>query len=1358
MNYLLLVALLVFIIGIAFIYMKRDDTTTKPKSRPSEEKKTEPRTEEKKTEPRTEEKTQPTEEREFNELTDCINPTIIDDGECYKNTTGRWKINQIKTFVDQRCRPIRIVDDCPSERIPNLEYDCSPDEKSFCSNPVGQLQNCKQKRTPVTTDAQDLDLVKLCGFKGLMSNSEYKNAQNYFTSKGLTLPDLPNVNCTDFSQEAFCTNPVVRMENCRFIQTTPNTDAQDLQIIRNCGANSNAISDAEYKKAQEYFSAKGLTLPNRPTTNCMDNSTQNFCKNPGQQAQQCKFIRNTTDEEDFKRAQACYAGKIRSELTPEELQNFEVAKQYFSTLNRELLLPDVNCMDKSTDNYCKNPVSQMTICQKLDGNNMTKEENLRLVQTCARNNKITSDEYAKTQAYLKTQGVDLPNMSNVNCTDLSLDAYCKKPVERIQFCNDSTPSEQQLKTHLENIMNCKLKNKITADDYKQAQSFFTEKNLNLPNLPDVNCLDESEETFCKDADKILQHCGNIRMTNPEQYASLVRKCAYNGVIKEQTYNDAKTFLKTKNIELPQFPNVVCSQKNDDEFCKRPASYLQHCNDNSTLKQDLETTRICGILGKTSPEEYKKAQEFFTTKGKRLIGIPDVDCKKTDEESFCANPNSYITYCGPMRNKTFDQDRDAIIECVKNNKISKEQYEKVKNMFDELADDGKVKTLPNFPNVNCKDLNDFCKDPISFIEFCNPQANPANSINYIKSCKIEGRITDETYKSAQTYFKNKGLVLPSLPAGVNCKTQTTDSFCKSPVDHITYCDGTGIGDFSEQEDFNRVRNCVLEQNISPIEHEKAKAYFNSRQKQYNLPNIPDVKCSDATNTIKFCTKPTSYIKSCDSVRDVTLDSDFANVIECMKNNQISQFEYDIAAELFKQKLDYDLPPYSASFDCTSIGMKDLCKDPMSVFQKCSSLVSDKNKDKTKDMIFACSKQNLITKDKYNEAKTILINLPDYEPFDCNEAPFCKDPVEYIKNCISVLPKTAEQYKKDIINCVNNKNISNTEYDRARKYLNQTTSVVLPPLDELNADCANICTNPVGTLKSCKDRKFTLDQEVQQINNCIFTGKVEKNAYDQVKTYLDQNKDKLKESTLLDFKFSGCKNNCVTTSDRCNNLPFCLECSAAQNLNDPLVKTFKPSPEEFEKGKLCSINEYPQLLASLNQLNEKYPEHFKYRTKTEEFSCDWECDKETQSKCLKVEKGHKLCDFTNLIRKRSAIARCDWPCETYGDNCRKSSPNEGMCEFEFNSKPNCLLNHSTIYVCGGNAYASKSEAEKQCVQKLIKYTLVTNGINPCSSDTKQIFLSNIENPLSGNNYAYLKFLFAPNEYRAQLKPVNWIVTGL
>jgi uncharacterized membrane protein len=100
MNYLLLVALLVFIIGIAFIYMKRDDTTTKPKTRPSEEKKTEPRTEEKKTEPRTEEKkSEPQlEESEFDELTDCINPTIIDDGECYKNTTGRWKINQIKTM------------------------------------------------------------------------------------------------------------------------------------------------------------------------------------------------------------------------------------------------------------------------------------------------------------------------------------------------------------------------------------------------------------------------------------------------------------------------------------------------------------------------------------------------------------------------------------------------------------------------------------------------------------------------------------------------------------------------------------------------------------------------------------------------------------------------------------------------------------------------------------------------------------------------------------------------------------------------------------------------------------------------------------------------------------------------------------------------------------------------------------------------------------------------------------------------------------------------------------------------------------------------------------------------------------
>jgi hypothetical protein len=1317
------------------MYQRRDKVPEEtPVKKPVDKKEEQPAEQpaDKKQEPE-----QPTENKEapeepavkiFNELTDCVNPKIIDDGECYKNTTGRWKINQIKTFTDERCKPIRIVDDCPENKISKLEYNCSADEKSFCSDAVGQLTNCKDKRTPVTTNEQDLDLVRNCGLKGLMSESEYKNAQTYFNSKGLTLPDLPNVNCTDFSQEAFCKNPVVRMQNCRSIQTTPNTDAQDLEIIRNCGANSDAISDAEYKQAQEYFSAKGLTLPNRPTTNCMDNSTQNFCNNPREQVEQCKFLRNTTDEEDFKRVQACYASKIKAELTPEELQKFELAKEYFKAKNMELLLPEVNCMDKTTENYCKNPVGHMSICQKLDGNNMTKEENLKLIQTCVRNNKITPEAYANTQAYLKTQGVDIPNMPDVNCSDLSLDAYCKKPVQRIQFCNDITPTEQELNTHLENIKNCKLKNKITADDYKQAQDFFSSKNMTLPNLPDINCLDESEATFCQNADKIIQNCGNIRSTDPEQYATLVRKCAYNGQINEQTYNEAKTFLKTKNIELPQFPNVICSTMNDDDFCKKPASYLQNCKDNSTLKQDLEITRFCGILGKTSQEEYKKAQEFFKSKNIDLIEMPDVDCKNTNETMFCANPTSQMKYCAPMRNKTIDQDYDAILECARSNKISREQYDKVKLMFDRLAEGGKVKTLPVYPDTTCGNSDSFCKDPVASIEFCKPQKDLKRLLTDVKVCKINGSISDEKYKSAQEYFKSKGLDLPSLPPGVNCKIQTTETFCKAPMDHITYCDETGIGDFTINQDFDRVKkNCVLEQNISPAEYERAKAYFKTQG--VGLPNIPDVKCSDSTNNTKFCQKPLSYIKSCESVRDVPLATDYNNVIECMKSNLITESEYNLANEFFKMKNQKGLPAYVPLIDCSSIAPKELCKDPLSLFQKCRNIVSDENKQKTINTILQCSKQNLITKDKYNDAKTVLKDLPNYEPFDCLNASFCKDPAVFIQNCNSLSPKTVEEYKQDILNCVKNKKILDFNYNKAAEYLKNTSSVILPSFEELNADCVNICTNPLATLRWCKDRKFTLDQEVQQINDCILNGKFfDMKVYNQLKTYLDENKDKLKEYKLLDIKHYDCKNDCNRSF--CTNLPRCLECSAAQNLNNPAIKKFEPSLADIEKGKLCKIED---VIQDLNNLNKKYPEHYKTTTITSTFPCTWKC-------------------------------------ESFHGVCKKVDLGKGMCNFTYVNKPAvnpCLPDNATIYVGCGFAYGSKTEASQQCGASRIKeYSLVTLGKNPCSipRTAQTIFLTECKNSVTGLPNAYMhpddveKNTALPNFCGKSRMVVKWIDDGL
>jgi len=1143
------------------------------------------------------EETKPKVEKEFDETTDCVNPKILDDGDCYKNTIGRWKINQIKTFTDSRCKPERIVDDCPPEKIEKMEYDCSPDEISFCKNAIGQLKNCKDKRTPITTDEQDMALVKSCGLKGLIGPVDYKKAQEYFSTKGLTLSNLPDINCTDFSQEVFCKNPTVRMENCRSIQTNPNTDQKDLEIIRKCGANSNAISDVEYKKAQEYFSGKGLSLANRPSVNCMDETTQNFCENPKEQVEQCKFLRNTTDAEDFKRVQDCYSSKIKSNLIPEDLQKYESAKEYFKTKNFDLILPDVNCLDKSTDAYCKNPISQMEMCQKINGNVISKEDNLRLIQSCARNNKITPEQYAKTKEYLKTKGIELPNMPDVNCTDLSTDAYCKNPIQRIQFCSDINPTELELNTHLSNIKNCMLTKKIENDKYKEAQDFFKQKNMTLSDVPDINCADESETTFCNSARIIMENCKDIRSTTPEQYAELVKKCSYNGVITEQNYNNAKEFLKSKNIVLSDFPNVVCSTMKDDDFCKTPSSYLKYCKDDSTLDQDLQSTRICGILGKTSQDEYKEAQIYFSKKGKSLIELPDVDCKNTNANMFCSNPVSHMTYCAPMRNKTIQQDFDAVKECATTNKISRDQYNRAKEYFKNVNND---LVLPNLPDVDCTDPDSFCKTPASFIEFCKPQLGSKTMpqlLNDVKKCKINNNISNEMYQQAQSYFSKKGFNLPSMPEGVNCKDQTIETFCNKPVDHINFCSGTGIGEFDDQVNFNRVQDCVLNRKISQLEQEKAKAYFNSQKLE--LPSIPDVTCSDQTNNNKFCEKPTSYMESCYPVRkDATLEKDYATVIECMKKKVLTESEYNRANEYFKKKHNRELPSIS-DIDCNNISTEKLCSDPLPYLQKCATLISPANKDNTRNLIINCSKQNLISQTKYDEARIMFPDLPKYEPFNCIQFSLCSDPATYIQNCKSLDKKTDEEYKNDIIQCVKDNKLFDVNYNKASEYLKSKNSVVLPDYNELISDCKNICVNPVGTLKYCKDRKFTLDQEVQQINECILNGTLsDKNKYDQVKTFLDENSHKLKNYKLLDFKFSNCRVNC--TNSFCNQLPQCLECNTASNYNNPQINKFITSNTELAKAQLCSIEKYPEILDQWNELSKNYPDHFKPRTQNNCFN--------------------------------------------------------------------------------------------------------------------------------------------------------------
>jgi len=1315
MIYLALFALLILILGVlAYTRKTADNKTTekevnevKQETKPEEKnveknvEKKDDKNVEKKEDKKDETKTDNI-DKEFNPLTDCVNPRILDEGECYKNTEGRWKVNQIKSFTDTRCTPQRIVDDCPPERIAKLEYDCSPDEQSFCKNAVGQLQNCKDRRTPLTTNEQDLALVRSCGLKGLMSPSEYKQAQDYFTTKGLNLPNLPDVNCTDFSEVSFCKNPTIRMENCREIQSSPSTDQKDLEIIRKCGANSNAISDAEYKRAQEYFTSKGLTLPNRPTVNCMDNSTQNFCANPREQVEQCKFIRNTTDEEDFKRVQSCYASMIRSQLSTEELQKFDAAKEYFKTKNMNLILPDVNCMDKTTENFCKNPVSQMTMCQQINGGIISKEQNLKLIQTCARENKITDEQYKQTQAYLKTQGIDIPNKPNVNCTDLSKDEFCKNPIERIQFCNELTPTEQELNTYLSSVKNCMLSKKIDQDKYKQAQDYFKQKNLTLSDWTDVNCINEKEDYFCKNASNIIANCNGIRETNPEQYAALIRKCAFNGDVPEPVYNEAKTFLKTKNINLPDFPTVVCKTMRDDDFCKTPANYLKHCKDESTLKQDLETTRFCGILGKTSQDEYKKAQEFFRERKLGLVDLPDVDCKNTNEDMFCANPVSNMFYCGPMRNKTMQQDFDAVVECAKNNKISQEQYNKAKGYFEKFTEkDKKALILPEFPSVVCNDPKSFCKDPVEFIEFCKPQKNLSDLLNDVKTCKIDNTISDEAYKKAQVYFNTKGLKLPNMPVGVDCKNITTDSFCKIPMDHISYCSGTGVKEFTDNNNFDRIKKCIFDKNITPLEYDKANTYFNSRG--IALPRLPEVVCSDEVNTTKFCAKPVSFIEQCLSVRDVKPDKDYETIINCMKNKQISEVEYNAASEYFKQKIDKPLPPFQTEVDCNSIRLENLCSDPISFLQKCPSLTSSENIENTKNTIIACSKRNMITQHQYDKVKTILTDLPKYEPFNCVENSICSNPFTYVDNCAAIDKKTSKDYEKDIIECAKSRKINEDTYNRFATYLKNTSSVVLPVYEELISDC-NICENPVGTLKYCSDRKFTLDQEVQQINQCILDGKFKKDTYDAIKTYLDENKDKLQKVKLIDYKYVGCVNNCKQSDNFCNNLPFCLECNAVSNLNNPQNQKFEPSAAELARGQICDINKYPNLVLNLNDLNKQYPEQFKQTT-------------------------------------RSSTTVCNWKCEDYQNNCIKMQGQDDMCNFVYIPKQEqqktCLSDNSTIYVGCGYAYGSKEAGKLQCGPNLKEYTLVTSGKNPCELPraSKTIILTNCINSQTGKPNAYI-----------------------
>jgi hypothetical protein len=370
----------------------------------------------------------------------------------------------------------------PSNTQP--EVDCSDASyDTFCRDPVYQLRNCKNRRSPITTDQQDLAAVTDCGIRNKISAENYTRAQQYFTEKGLSLSGLPDTDCMNSTYDNFCENPASQLKYCKSIRSPPTSDQDDLKSVTDCGIR-NKTSAEQYLRAQQYFTEKGLTLPDKPDVDCMDATFDNFCKNPTSQLKYCKSIRSpvTTDQQDLASVTDC---GLRN-LTP--AAEYTKAQQYFTQKGLTLPdRPDVDCLNATYDYFCQNPVSQLKYCKPLKSPITSDQQDFESVRDCGLRNKTPADQYTRAQQYFKEKGFTLPDRPDVDCLNGTFDYYCKNPVSQIRYCKPLRSPQSTDQQDFTSVKDCMTRKLIPQDQYQRAKDYFATKGLTLPEFVTIDC-------------------------------------------------------------------------------------------------------------------------------------------------------------------------------------------------------------------------------------------------------------------------------------------------------------------------------------------------------------------------------------------------------------------------------------------------------------------------------------------------------------------------------------------------------------------------------------------------------------------------------------------------------------------------------------------------------------------------------------------------------------------------------------------------------------------------------------------------------------------------------------------------------
>jgi hypothetical protein len=286
---------------------------------------------------------------------------------------------------------------------------------------------------------------------------------------------------------------------------------------------------------------------------------------------------------------------------------------------------------------------------------------------------------------------------------------CNKLLIQYQDCKDKGDIKPNIYSDM--IVSCALEQNLTKDEYDEAKKYFKDNfNITLQEeLPDFSCKNISIEQRCKDPYGVFKLCAahkSVAPYSPEIEESVVKGCAPN--VPQDKWNKYRAYFKEKtDKDIGEQPDILCKRSpTKDDICPKPTSYFKFCKEDVPTQQDVNTIVDCAKFKRVPIDEYNKVKNYLSTKN---FTIPDNDIVRADcaNVDICNDPLPKLKYCKPTyRTTTDNEDLQQISYCIRNNKLTDNQYSEVKTYFEQ-----KGLTVPEKASIDCirdcNTINDIC---------------------------------------------------------------------------------------------------------------------------------------------------------------------------------------------------------------------------------------------------------------------------------------------------------------------------------------------------------------------------------------------------------------------------------------------------------------------------------------------------------------------------------------------------------------------------------------------------------------------------------------------------------------------------